>query len=84
MAGHNVHHLLVGAVPAMPAAFVIALVPQASVVRWVALIALGVGSAMVLDQIVFLLATEGSDASYLKPVSPWGAILFEAGRSLCC
>jgi hypothetical protein len=62
----------------MPAAFVIALVPQGSVVRWVALIALGVGSAMVLDQIVFLIATDGSNASYLKPVSLWGAIVFEA------
>jgi hypothetical protein len=78
IAGHNVHHLFVGAVLAVPAAFVIAFVPQASVVRWVALVALGVGSAMVLDQIVFLIATDGSNASYLKPVSLWGAILFVA------
>jgi hypothetical protein len=68
----------VGALLAIPAAFVIAFVPHASVVRWVALVALGVGSAMVLDQIVFLITTDGSNASYLKPVSLWGAIILEA------
>jgi hypothetical protein len=73
--GHNVHHLFTGAVIAIPAALVIAFVPQASWARWIALIALGVGSAMVLDQIVFLIATDGSNASYLKPVSLWGAII---------
>lgn len=77
IAGHNVHHLFVGALLAVPAAFVIAFVPQASWVRWMAHIALGVGSAMVLDQIVFLITTDGSNASYLKPISLWGAIVLE-------
>jgi hypothetical protein len=76
--GRNVHHLFVGAMLAIPAAFVIAFVPEASVVRWVALAALGVGCAMVLDQVVFLITTDGSNASYLKPISLWGAIVLEA------
>jgi len=78
IAGYNVHHLFVGALLAIPAAFVIAFVPEASAVRWIALVALGAGSAMVLDQIVFLITTDGSNASYLKPISLCGAIVLEA------
>ena len=77
IAGHNVHHLFVGALLAIPAAFILAFVPHASLVRWIALIALGAGSAMVLDQSVFLITTDGSNASYLKPISLWGAVILE-------
>jgi hypothetical protein len=52
--------------------------PEASWVRWIALALLGVGSAMVLDQIVFLIKTDGSNASYLRPISLWGAIILVA------
>ena len=75
--GHNIHHLFIGALLAIPAAFIIAFVPHSSLLRWVALAALGAGSAMVLDQIVFLVTTDGSNASYLKPISLWGAIVLE-------
>ena len=78
IAGYNVHHLFVGALLAIPAAFVIAFVAEASIIRWIALVALGVGSAMVLDQIVFLITTDGSNASYLRPISLWGAIILVA------
>src|SRR5438128_1912905 len=67
IAGHNVHHLFVGVLLAIPAAFILAFAPQGSWVRWIALVALGIGSAMVLDQIVFLITTDDSNASYLKP-----------------
>ena len=78
IAGHNVHHLFVGALLTVPAAFVIAFTPEASWVRWIALVLLGIGSAMVLDQIVFLIMTDGSNASYLRPISLWGAIMLVA------
>jgi hypothetical protein len=77
VAGHNVHHLFSGALLAIPAAFVIAFVPEACIVRWIALGMLGTGSAMVLDQVVFLITTDGSNASYLTPISLWGAIILE-------
>jgi hypothetical protein len=76
--GHNVHHLFVGAVLAIPAAFVLAFRPDAAWLTFTALALLGSGSAMVLDQIVFLIATDGSNASYLKPISLYGAIILEA------
>ncbi len=74
---HNVHHLFSGAVLAVPAALVVAFVPQETPVRWFALVFLGTGSSMVLDQVVFLITTDGSNAAYLLPVSLWGAIVLE-------
>lgn len=76
--GHNVHHLFVGALMAIPAAFVLAFRPEEPWLVFAALALLGSGSSMVLDQIVFLIATDGSNASYLKPVSLYGAIILEA------
>jgi hypothetical protein len=75
--GHNVHHLFVGAVMALPAAFLLAFRPSTPWLSLGALAMLGSGSAMVLDQIVFLIATDGSNASYLKPMSLWSAIVLE-------
>ena len=75
--GHNVHHLFVGAVMALPAAFLLAFRPSAPWLSLGALAVLGSGSAMVLDQIVFLIATDGSNTSYLKPISLWSAIVME-------
>jgi hypothetical protein len=75
--GHNVHHLFVGAVLALPAAFILAFQPELPMLRLGALAALGSGSSMILDELVFLIATDGSNASYLKPISLWSAIILE-------
>ncbi len=29
---------------------------------------------MVLDEVIYLIATDGSNASYLLPISLWGAV----------
>jgi hypothetical protein len=76
LAGYNVHHLYTGTLIETPAAFVLAFgVPPA--VRAVALVALGVGSALVLDQVVYLVTTDGSNRAYLRPISLWGAVVLE-------
>jgi hypothetical protein len=75
--GHNVHHLFVGAAMVIPAAFVLAFQPAAALLRLGALAALGSGSAMVLDQMIYLIATDGTNASYLKPISLWSAIIMQ-------
>src|SRR5262245_12674786 len=77
IAGYNVHHLYTGALIEIPAAFVLAFGGMAPAVRAGALVALGVGSAMVLDQVVYLITTDGSNRSYLTPVSLWGAVVLE-------
>jgi hypothetical protein len=75
IAGYNVHHLYSGTLVVIPAAFILAFGVQNPVGRSIALAALGIGSAMVLDQVVYLITTDGSNASYLKPISLWGAVV---------
>jgi hypothetical protein len=75
--GHNVHHLFVGAAMVIPAAFILAFQPDTAPLRLVALAALGSGSSMVLDELIYLIATDGTNASYLKPISLWSAIIMQ-------
>ncbi len=42
--------------------------------RLLAIIA-GVGMGLVLDEWVYLIATDGSDSAYLTPVSFWGGLI---------
>ena len=77
-AGYLVHHLFTGVLLLIPAAFTLAFGTRS---RWSALVApaaLGIGTAMVLDEVVYLVATQASDADYVSPISLWGAILLIA------
>ena len=77
LAGHEVHHLFAGLGLLIPAAFALAFgVPRP---RWraAALVALGLGSGLVLDEVIFLIATDGTNDSYVTPVSLWGAVVLE-------
>jgi len=77
VAGYNIHHLYLGALIETPAAFVLAFNVQVPWLRGGALIALGVGSAMLLDEVIYLITTDGTNRSYLKPISLWGAVVLE-------
>ena len=68
--GYNVHHLFIGA-------FLIVITLMLfifDIINKFTIILAGISSALVLDEIIYLIATDGSDASYLTPVSLWGAI----------
>jgi hypothetical protein len=76
--GYLVHHLFTGCLIVIPAAFVLAFGPRR---RWSALLtraALGAGSAMILDEMVYLIATGASDADYISAQSLNGALVFTA------
>lgn len=73
--GYNVHHLFVGIAMAIPAALVLAFRPETAWLRITALVLLGSGASMVLDEFVYLIATDGSNDSYLKPISLWSALI---------
>jgi hypothetical protein len=74
--GHyNIHHLFTGllliAVGGIPLAILEASTPGLKLARWI----FGAGLGMALDEWVYLIATDGSNASYLLPVSFWGGVV---------
>src|SRR5580704_18781927 len=61
--GYLVHHLFFGVLIQVPAAFLLAFGTRH---RVLARVALGVGSGMILDEVVYLVATKASDADYVS------------------
>jgi len=70
--GYLVHHLFVGVLILVPAAFLVAFGVRH---RVLARVALGVGTGLILDEVVYLVATHGSDADYVSRVSLQGSIV---------
>jgi hypothetical protein len=75
LAGYNVHHLFTGV--ALMTVGGIPLILRAGRSGWLdaACGVFGVGLALALDEVVYLIATDGSNASYLLPVSFWGGVI---------
>ncbi len=76
--GYLVHHLFLGVLVALPAAFVLAFGPRRRLAKLLAPVALGIGSGMILDEITYLVATGASDQDYVSRVSLVGGIVFIA------
>jgi hypothetical protein len=75
--GVLVHHLFIGVVIALPAAFVLAFVLAFGGRHGrAALVALGIGSGMILDEMAYLVLTKATDADYVSRTSLFGAIGF--------
>ena len=70
LGGFRVHHLFTGALIQISSAFLLAFGVRA---RRLVLVALGIGSAMVLDEVFFLVFTDGSNEAYRGRVSFLGA-----------
>jgi hypothetical protein len=70
--GYLVHHLFVGVLIQIPAAFLVAFGVRH---RVMARVALGIGTGLILDEIVYLVATQGSDADYVSRLSLQGSIV---------
>jgi hypothetical protein len=82
VAGYLIHHLFLGLLIALPAAFVLAFGIRNRLFATAAPLLLGVGAAMVLDEAVYLVAMEATFIDpektgpfYRTPVSLWGAII---------
>ncbi|MGH9838299.1 MAG: hypothetical protein ACREEM_05910 [Blastocatellia bacterium] len=69
---YNIHHLFTGILLIALCGIPLAIFQGLS--RWLDLAALGfgIGLSLALDEWVFLIATDGSNASYLLRVSLWG------------
>jgi len=74
--GYLVHHLFLGVLIELPAAFVLAFGVRGRAAAFFALAALGVGSGMILDEVTYLVATRGSDLDYVSRVSLVGSMAF--------
>ena len=75
IAGHNIHHLFTGVLLSTAGAIPLILRPGRSRGLDLACIAFGAGLSLALDEVVYLIATDGSNASYLLPVSFWGGVV---------
>lgn len=70
--GYNIHHLFTGILLATASTIPLAVGVPAGRSRDALLLALGAGLALVLDEWVYLIATDGSNSAYLLPVSYLG------------
>jgi hypothetical protein len=73
--GYLVHHLFIGSLVLVPASFVLAFFPRQRSRQVPALVAVGVASAMVLDEFTYLVATRATDEDYISRVSLLGAVV---------
>jgi len=75
VAGYNVHHLFTGLVLIVIGGIPLALFPGSSGILDAMAVVFGAGLSLALDEWVYLIATDGTNASYLLPVSLKGGAL---------
>jgi len=75
LGGYNIHHLFTGVLLATAAGVPLVLRSGRSRGLDLACLVYGAGLALALDEVVYLIATDGSNASYLLPVSFWGGVV---------
>jgi hypothetical protein len=72
---YNIHHLFTGLLLVTIGGIPLALFPGAGRLLDLAAVAFGAGLSLALDEWVYLIVTDGSNASYLLPVSFWGGLV---------
>ena len=78
VAGYNIHHLFTGLLLIVSGGMPLALFPGSSRLTDTAAVGFGIGLSLALDEWVYLIATDGTNASYLLPVSLRGGIVMVA------
>lgn len=76
IAGYNVHHLFTGFVIATACAIPLALARWSRRATEGFVAGLGIGLSLGLDEVIYLIMTDGSNASYLTAVSWIGGVVF--------
>jgi hypothetical protein len=82
VAGYNIHHLFTGLVILTVCGLPLALGLGPGRLGDVLAAGFGIGLSLALDEWVYLIVTDGSNASYLLPVSFWGGVVMVAAAVL--
>ena len=72
---YNIHHLFTGLLLVTFSGLPLTLFHGNSRRLDLAALVFGAGLSMALDEWVYLITTDGSDASYLLPISLWGGVV---------
>lgn len=75
---YNIHHLFTGLILITLGGIPLALFQGEGRLLDLAALVFGVGLSLALDEWVYLIATDGTNASYLLPVSFWGGVVMIA------
>jgi hypothetical protein len=75
---YNIHHMFTGLLLITLGGIPLAVFRGFTRRLDLALVVFGVGLGMALDEWVYLIATEGTNAAYLLPVSWWGGVTLVA------
>ena len=78
VAGYNIHHLFTGLLLIVAGGIPLATIHQNSRLMDAAAVVFGIGLSLALDEWVYLIATDGTNASYLLPVSFRGGVVMVA------
>jgi hypothetical protein len=78
---YNIHHLFTGLLLITFCGIAVILFKGRSRLLDAATVGFGIGLGLALDEWVYLITTDGSNASYLLPISFWGGVVMIA---LCC
>lgn len=71
---YNIHHLFTGLLLITFAGIPLMIFHHQHRLLDLSALAFGAGLSMALDEWVYLITTDGSDASYLLPISLWGGV----------
>ena len=71
--GYLVHHLFLGVLITVPAAFILAFGPPNRLLALSAPASVGIGAALMLDEVTYLVATKATDQDYVSRLSLAGA-----------
>jgi hypothetical protein len=75
VAGYNIHHLFTGLILLTLGGIPAVVLPPGHRLAHGAVVLFGVGLALALDEWLYLIVTDGTNASYVLPVSFWGGFI---------
>jgi hypothetical protein len=83
--GYGIHHLFSGLILVTIGGIAAVVLPHTNPLSSFAIVTFGVGLSLALDEWLYLIVTDGTNQSYLLPVSCWGgaaAVALATGYAL--